>query len=496
LKKLSGQRTSMLLLMALLLPLFFINVKDSHDWGDDFAQYFIQARNILEHRPQTDNGLVFDSQTGEYALQAYPVGFPLILAASWHCFGNSILTSSLTLSLFFFAFGLVSFIYFRKYFGDAISILLTLVIIYNPFTIGFKKEILSDVPFTFFLLLGVLLFRPEKKISWLDVITGIAWGFALSVRGIGATLFLATGFYLLRRIFMREKKEALLFLLKKISVVLFSAFAFYFLLNSVLFPVPSAGILRFYNNAIRGEDFGRWILLNLNYYYEVFLNFFATMGGSYQWLSTITKFILLILIPVGIFISWFRKTAFDDFVFMSYLFVLFIYPYLGGGFRFLLPVLPVLLKYIFQGFIFLMERLKIKPQLPVVTFLLIIILQYTPGIIDQVKSMNVPEQGPQETPSIEAFVYISKLPEDAVVIFLKPRALSFYSGRRAGYVTRNIQPADLKNLFARLHAHYFLICRENDEVNDVLLNNFIAENKNDLKLVWQNSFFDLYSDLK
>ena len=44
-------------LIGLLLPLFYINVKDSHDWGDDFAQYFIQARNILEGRPQTDNGL-------------------------------------------------------------------------------------------------------------------------------------------------------------------------------------------------------------------------------------------------------------------------------------------------------------------------------------------------------------------------------------------------------------------------------------------------------
>ncbi|MCX6274981.1 MAG: hypothetical protein NTV09_07220, partial [Bacteroidetes bacterium] len=126
-KRFFSQNLALLLLTGLLLPLFYINVKDSHDWGDDFAQYFIQARNILEHRPQTDNGLVFDKQAGEYALQAYPVGFPLILASAWWCFGDSIFVSSLTLSFFFFGFGIVAFFYFRKYFNESISVLLTLI---------------------------------------------------------------------------------------------------------------------------------------------------------------------------------------------------------------------------------------------------------------------------------------------------------------------------------------------------------------------------------
>jgi len=500
LKKYFSQNRYFFLLVLLLLPLFYINVKGSHDWGDDFAQYFIQARNILEHRPQTDNGLVFDRQTGEYALQSYPVGFPLILASGWLCFGNTVTISSLIISVFLFAFGIVAFLYFRKYFNDAVSVLLTLVIIYNPFTIGFKKEILSDIPFSFFLLLGIMLYRSERKNLWHYIITGIVWGFALSVRGIGATLFLATGFLMLQRIFLSagksEEKTTLFPEIKKNGIVALSALGFYLLLNSILFPVPSTGILKFYGDAIRGESFGRWMLLNLDYYYEVYLNFFATLGGNYQWISTVTKFILLALIPLGIALSWSRKIGFDDWLFLAYILVLFVYPYLGGGFRFLFPILPFLLKYIFSTFNILFNRLNFNATVPAVIFLLIIILQYAPGMIDQVNSMDVAEQGPQEEPARKAFEFINQLPAESVVVFLKPRALSYYSGRRAAYVTRNIRPEELPALFSRLNAHYFLVCNENEEVNDVLLKNFIAENKDHVSRVWQNSYFELYSDLK
>jgi len=500
-KKFFSRNFHVLLLAVLLAPLFYINVKDSVDWGDDFAQYFIQARNILEHRPQTDNGLVFDQQTGEYALQAYPAGFPLILATAWKCFGDSIRASSIMLSFFFFMFGLVSFFYFRKYFPAIACVLLALVVMYNPFNIGFKREILSDVPFAFFLLAAVLLFQSQKKNSLQYVFTGMAWGFAMSIRGIGAVLFLAAGFFLLHGVvrvaLKKELRGDFISSLKKTVVVCVSALAFYLLLNAVLFPVPSGGILRFYADATRGEDFGKWILLNLDYYYEVFLNFFATMGGGFQWLSTATKFIMLGLILPGIVIAWRKKIEFDDWVFLVYMIVLFIYPYLGGGFRFLLPVLPFLLKYIFIAFNTLFNYAKIKSPKPVYVFLLAVLVQYTPGLIDQVNSMDVPEQGPQEPPAVETFDYISQhLPVDAVIVFIKPRALSFYSGKKAAYVARNITSEKLPGLFRRMNAHYFLICNENDEVNDVMLKNFVIENKNELQLIWQNSFFDLYAGLK
>jgi len=498
-KKITGRKSELIILILLLLPLFYLNVKDTHDWGDDFAQYFIQARNILEDRPQTDNGLVYDKQTGEYALPAYPVGFPLILSIAWSFFGDSILTGAFVMSFFCFCIGIVSFFYFRKYFDAVVSILLVLVIVYNPFTTGFKKEVLSDIPFSFLLLAGVLWFQSEKKSLIHFVITGLIWGFAISVRGIGACLFLTLALEILQkavRYFLKkESGTEIKSLLKKSLTISFTAAGFYFFLNSFLFPVPTGSILGFYSDALSGKDFVKQMLLNLDYYYEVFLNFFATMGQSFEWISTLTKFLMVALFIPGIIVSFYRKPGFDDWLFFTYLLILLLYPYHQGGFRFLMPVLPIMLKYIFISVGQILNLLRSKSPLPSITLLIVILLQYIPGNIDHVQSMSLPEQGPNELAAVRTFNFIHDLPDDAVVVFLKPRALSFYSGRKSAYFIRNIIPDQLPGLFNRMNAHYFLLCHENKKVNDELLKTFISGNREKLRIIWRDSYFELYTDL-
>jgi hypothetical protein len=145
------------LLVLLCLPLLFINVKDSQDWGDDFAQYFLQARNIIEHRPQTDNGLVFDQTESESrtALKAYPVGFPLMLATVWKVHGHSIEAFSILISLLMIGFAALIFVYLKNFFSPLLSFIRVLAIIYNPVMLESKREVLSDIPFAFFLILSI-----------------------------------------------------------------------------------------------------------------------------------------------------------------------------------------------------------------------------------------------------------------------------------------------------------------------------------------------------
>ena len=160
-----------------------------------------------------------------------------------------------------------------------------------------------------------------------------------------------------------------------------------------------------------------------------------------------------------------------------------------------MPVLPFILNYIFIAADKLVKLVRIKSLVPVIVFLVVILLQYIPGNVDQVKSMSRPEEGPNEIAAVRTFNFIHDLPGDAVVVFLKPRALAYYSGRKAAYVARNISREQLPGLFNRINAHYFLICHENEEVNDVLLKSFVTINKEKLKLIWNDSYFDLYSDL-
>src|SRR6185436_20451292 len=99
---------------------------------------------------------------------------------------------------------------------------------------------------------------------------------------------------------------------------------------------------------------------------------------------------------------------------------------------------------------------------------------------DHVNSMSHPEQGPNEKAATQTFSFIHELPGDAIVVFAKPRALSYYTGRKAAYFIRNIQIDQLPGLFNRMNAHYFLLCHENKIVNDDLLASFINANRGKL----------------
>lgn len=68
-----------IVVIALLVPLLFFNIKNTHDWGDDFAQYLLEAKNIKEGRPISYTNFV---ENPNYVLgpNFYPPGFPIIIA--------------------------------------------------------------------------------------------------------------------------------------------------------------------------------------------------------------------------------------------------------------------------------------------------------------------------------------------------------------------------------------------------------------------------------
>ena len=101
------------------LPAFFINIKSSHDWGDDFAQYIHQAKNITAGIPQQQTGYIYNPEFHHLGPPAYPVGFPLLLAPVYAIFGNSIKHFDIYISFFLLGFALLMFYFLHKhYLGD------------------------------------------------------------------------------------------------------------------------------------------------------------------------------------------------------------------------------------------------------------------------------------------------------------------------------------------------------------------------------------------
>ena len=72
-------------------------LSDGHNWGDDFAQYIINARNIVNHKPFT-SGVMLDNNI------IYPPGLPLMLAPLFKAFGlNFKLLKSLNIFCWYLA---------------------------------------------------------------------------------------------------------------------------------------------------------------------------------------------------------------------------------------------------------------------------------------------------------------------------------------------------------------------------------------------------------
>src|ERR1051325_10382424 len=116
-----------LLIAVSCLHLFFINLKDSHDWGDDFAQYIHQAENITHGIPQTETGYIYNKEYPLYSPPVYFTGFPLLLAPVYTIEGNNISAFSYLISGFLFLCALIFFRFFTDYFKSVTSFLLVLI---------------------------------------------------------------------------------------------------------------------------------------------------------------------------------------------------------------------------------------------------------------------------------------------------------------------------------------------------------------------------------
>ena len=91
----------------MLIPLFFINVRSSHDWGGDFAMYILQTKNITEAVPQSELPYIYNPDNAVLCPPAYPIGFPLLLSPVYAITGNSIVAFSLWITTFLFGIGML-----------------------------------------------------------------------------------------------------------------------------------------------------------------------------------------------------------------------------------------------------------------------------------------------------------------------------------------------------------------------------------------------------
>jgi hypothetical protein len=173
--------------------------------------------------------------------------------------------------------------------------------------------------------------------------------------------------------------------------------------------------------------------------------------------------------------------------------VLLIYPYQGSGFRFLLPMIPLLLLYLANGLQEIVNKLFVRPSKMLLVIGFLAVGQYIPDLFYSVRAYGNSIIGPQDQSALHAFSYLEhKLPAGATIAFAKPRALSLYTRFNGFAVGEDQKIYQIDKQFKELGINYYLVCTQ---VKDANLERYISVRKKTIQKVWENDKFILYQRL-
>jgi 4-amino-4-deoxy-L-arabinose transferase-like glycosyltransferase len=483
-KALSSKKNKLLLVILVFIPVLFINIKSSHNWGGDFAQYISQAKCISEGKNQSETGYILNDQNPFIGPPTYPIGFPLILTPVYIFFGNNILAFSILISVLLFVLAILLFKFNNLFFSSSISLIVAVAYIYNPWLLRFKSLVLSDIPFTLFLMLAIYFylnrFKSDKLKIGNSIILGFLICFTMLIRSLGAVIIL--GIFADKIICSIRNKKILLISFYNPLIILASLLTFYACFNYIIFPTNTEHY-SFFSTFFNLKEI--WAIAKQSYnYYSIFIKDFFSDDPIIS-SFTITLFL------IGFFKKIINKIDITDYLFIIYLVVILIYP-VFQGFRFLLPIYPFIALYIVFGIksIQINVNIKHKPLFPIIITILLF-FNYLHDFKSILKYQKDILPGPQADYSIEAFEYIKEnTDKDAIFASIKPRVLALYTSRQSIGIGIEKSQEEIDEKFSEIGVDYILIL---DDIKNNIFDNYIISYNAKLDLVWSNEKIQIYS---
>lgn len=456
-----GKVLPILLLITLVFP-SFINIRYDHDWGDDFAMYIIEAKKIATGQSLLDLGYLYDRVNAGGGPPAYPVGFPLMLAPVYRFFGISFRHFHYLMSALAAAFSLLTFLYIRRKTGVvAGAFALALVLAFNPWLIDFKNAVLSDLPFSVFVLLAVIAVE-RRSPYW----AGLAMGFALTIRSAGVAMF--AGLLMdvaYRYVFQPDAKESRRTLLAQAAITLLIATGLRFLISAIYrTPGSESGYLdQIPPRALIWEV----VRNNVNYYIDTARDFIPSFQAVF--LSKLL-WISLVWCSLAGFLKKVKKgPEFSEFFVFAYLVMILMWTS-WQGFRFLLPVVPMMLYYTGLqiselGIALFGTRARYAPWLAVFALFFAVV----PSLRALQRNHRNPMEGPMSPDAQEAYREIQlRTPPDAKFLADKPRALALFTDRSAAFDVPGLPPEAFRDFVKSKNIRYKLIDLAGRSVGDAV----------------------------
>jgi hypothetical protein len=469
-------------LLLFLIPLFFINIKSSHDWGDDFAQYIHQAKNISEGISQNNTGYVFNSDVF-LGPNAYPTGFPLLLAPIIKHYGFNFMVLNYTMTFFLVIVSLFGFLFLRKYFSFLTAFFTTLIIAYNPIFLNFKTEIVSDLAFTSFLLASIYLIPKNKTIAT-AILLGLMLAFLAHIRAIGLLVIFV---FLIHELFLATPLNEFSFQRHQKTIISLFSFTLLYVILKFAFPCETNYPSFFEFNGLfnRINEHISYNFLALSYFFNIYepktqyfigvigsaaLVTFSTLGYFYEWKKHRFNFINVFVLVYIVFIAMFQ---FGD-----------------TGLRFISPILFFIFYYAIIAIKKVLQPFNLNYKVASVVFGLILLFSYKPAIEKIIENQKITADGPCTDSSYEVFNFIKSLQlTNEVIVFEKPRALALFTNTNSVALKNDLDEVEIKKQLQKFKAKFVLL---NSHFPNEKLSFYLVSDTLNNQLVFTNSEYKLF----
>lgn len=486
-RKIQSSRLAIIFVLVSSVTFHLLTISKGQEWGGDYGLYIGHAINIVTGNSYSDTGFIYNPKEPFLSPRSYPPVYPLFLSPVYEAFGLDLYAMQVANVLVFVLFLILFYRYTKPRLESPVSqVMVVAAVAYSPWFWVAKDRILPDILFILLVFLAVVIMDRialPGKLNWrkmsLACAAGVVAYLSYGTRSLGLTVIPALVFSDLARF-------------RKVSLTTFVAtcifLGLYLTQNAILHTDQSyaAGILSTHEpvtsvqNGLQASP-GQHIDItklahkfldtakfNLVYYHKVMVSYWAHEISSV--LQRITYVVVGLLAFIGFLALITRKPSTGDYFLLTYGAAVVLLPFLLGG-RYLLPIIPLYILYIFRGAEIaglklgrLLENKWIQPAnalVIVVTGMIAlsyVTSYYWKGFHDYATGVGTRE-------SQEMFDFIQEsTPENSVIIFRKPRPLALFTGRRSAryHWTRNVE--DLQEYFIRIGATHFIMVADGSGV--------------------------------
>lgn len=476
----SKENILVLLIILAVGTCYLITIREGHDWGGDFSMYIHHAKNLAEGNHYDNTGYVYNPSNPFLGPKTYPPIFPLILSPIYKSFGLNLTAMKVVVILFFLASLWIFFLAFTHELSFEYVLAIIIVIAFNPYFWSAKDKILSDIPFLFFAYVSLFFIykiydaKPSLGYHTLyAILLGCSIYLSYGTRSVGLVLI---GSFLIHDTIRHRR-------ISEFAIITFLTFISFGILQNTLLHNDSS-----YVDAFRLSTYS--LISQTAYWYVKSLRLLWENGYSIL-IANLVYISMSVLMIIGYVTRLKERTTIFEIFPLVYLGVVIVFPR-SLGMRGLIPVIPLYILFSFVGIRYLGKALGRKWERVIVMVCMAVVIS---SYIAQFTKKNYGpiEYGVGRWESKHLFEFVrSNTEKNDVLMFRKPRVLSLFTGRRAGYV-RVKNGEELLGYLAEVDAKYVIVETSREVFGgDKVMSSVVEEYEDMFKIIYSNLEFEIY----